>query len=616
MALSYSDFVASRTFRQLPDEDKQTVLGRLGQESRPEPAVPPLPWDTIASSATFAGLPDEDKKKLEEQHFRQNAAFEVRREAVKQGVNPALMASLLTQESGGDPTAVSPMGATGLMQLMSGAATDMGVDPTIPSQNVRGGVGYFKRQLEDFGDEDAALAAYYAGPGRVREAMAAQGDWLGWLDANVSRPHGQPLPSAYVSQVRGRGGPAAPSRPAPEPAMPTVPTPPPDTSLPGIVDQAQAGAGQMPPFSPEQFQGYLRAIAPPGTDYEMEYGPGLGGMAARTAGNLASGFATLFAGLADIVPYVADTLTSDPGEYGATVQGFNDFADFMREKAQEMSPADPQFVDKAIAGLATSIGFMIPGTLFARAAFMIPKVSPLIATAIGVGAATIEESMMEGADVYDGLLKQGMPQEEAESRAHMVTAKNIATLAATNAAGGLFNPTQRSIIRRAIQEMPASAVEEGLQEVWQLQAQDMPVKDHLHQISEAAALGGVIGGTMGVGLGAYDRVRGEPTVPVPPEEAPPVEVIPEVPPAPPVEGQPTPEVTEPPIPDLPAIETQPELEVPPAPTQPTAEEIAQVEVEQAATSPENDIPEPTEAQKEAGNYHKAAYPAARHGYLH
>ena len=152
--------------------------------------------------------------------------------------------------------------------------------------------------------------------------------------------------------------PAQPAEPAIEPA--------PAAAIP------QEGQPQLR-FTPEQFQYYLRALDPPGTNYELEYGPGLGGMAARTAGNLASGFATLFAGLADIVPYVADTLTSDPGQYGTTVQGFNDLADFMREKAERLSPADSQFVDKAIAGLSTLIGFLVPVVVVARRTYAVAR---------------------------------------------------------------------------------------------------------------------------------------------------------------------------------------------------------------------------------------------------
>lgn len=51
-------------------------------------------------------------------------------------------------ESGGDPAVVSPAGAIGLLQLMPDTATEMGVTrPSDPDQNIRGGIGYLKRQF-------------------------------------------------------------------------------------------------------------------------------------------------------------------------------------------------------------------------------------------------------------------------------------------------------------------------------------------------------------------------------------------------------------------------------------------------------------------------------------
>ncbi|MBW7996902.1 MAG: transglycosylase SLT domain-containing protein [Candidatus Glassbacteria bacterium] len=93
----------------------------------------------------------------------------IERAAANEGVDPALVAAMIAQESGGNPGAVSPAGSRGLMQLMPSTARMLGVANVFdPDQNVTGGVRYISGLLERYGgDERLALAAYNAGPGTV-----------------------------------------------------------------------------------------------------------------------------------------------------------------------------------------------------------------------------------------------------------------------------------------------------------------------------------------------------------------------------------------------------------------------------------------------------------------
>jgi soluble lytic murein transglycosylase-like protein len=107
-----------------------------------------------------------------------------------------IVAITVQSESAGNPNAVSPKGARGLMQVMPATARDpgFGIRPSNGSQadDIRVGREYLAKMQSRYGGDMAKVwAAYNAGPGRVDEALKKHG--AGWL---------QNMPAETRSYVR------------------------------------------------------------------------------------------------------------------------------------------------------------------------------------------------------------------------------------------------------------------------------------------------------------------------------------------------------------------------------------------------------------------------------
>lgn len=84
-------------------------------------------------------------------------------------VDPRLVTAVFKQESGFSLTAVSPVGAYGIAQLMPDTAAGLGVNIYDPLDNIDGGVHYLRIQMDKFAGfgpwaTTYAVAAYNAGP--------------------------------------------------------------------------------------------------------------------------------------------------------------------------------------------------------------------------------------------------------------------------------------------------------------------------------------------------------------------------------------------------------------------------------------------------------------------
>jgi soluble lytic murein transglycosylase len=123
----------------------------------------------------------------------------VRVHARQNGIDPALLAAVIYQESKFDAGAESRSGAIGLMQLTPATAHGIAIrtggsrfhtaDLLDPEINIRYGAWYLANLFHKYGNERLVLAAYNAGQGNV-DRWRAQG-----------KPIEFPETRAYVDRV-------------------------------------------------------------------------------------------------------------------------------------------------------------------------------------------------------------------------------------------------------------------------------------------------------------------------------------------------------------------------------------------------------------------------------
>jgi soluble lytic murein transglycosylase-like protein len=95
----------------------------------------------------------------------------IKEAAARYHLDPAMIRAVMQTESAFNATAVSRVGAMGLMQLMPDVAAELGADdPMDPRQNIMAGSRYLRQLLNAQGGNVAlALASYNAGPGAVKK---------------------------------------------------------------------------------------------------------------------------------------------------------------------------------------------------------------------------------------------------------------------------------------------------------------------------------------------------------------------------------------------------------------------------------------------------------------
>ena len=131
----------------------------------------------------------------------------------------AWIGAVMRAESNGDPRAISPKGAMGLMQIMPQTWAGLrdryrlGADPYDPHDNIVAGAAYIRELYDRYGSP-GWIAAYNAGPGRYEDSLK-----------------GRSLPAetrAYVANVApslGDGDAPAPVLPAAAAPLASPPAP-------------------------------------------------------------------------------------------------------------------------------------------------------------------------------------------------------------------------------------------------------------------------------------------------------------------------------------------------------------------------------------------------------
>lgn len=133
------------------------------------------------------------------------------------GLPVDLLKRVAVAESAMDPSATSPKGAGGLMQLMPGTARDLGVgNSRDPAQAIPGGAQYLKQMLDKYGNLPHALAGYNWGPGNVDKWLQGGGDpaqlpaetrnYIAKITGGGQQQQGGLQPAQYSPQGGGDAG--------------------------------------------------------------------------------------------------------------------------------------------------------------------------------------------------------------------------------------------------------------------------------------------------------------------------------------------------------------------------------------------------------------------------
>lgn len=180
---SYMDEKGVRTFTNIPPTGSVRELKVTGVESTPSPAPAPVKPATGPKKVAFDPI--------------------IEKYASQFQLDPQLVRSMITQESGFKTNAISPKGARGLMQLMPATAARLGVRNSFdPEENIRGGMQHMRNLLNMFdNDLELSLAAYNAGENLVQKIRRVPSyretrDYVASITTRYGKKEHEPRPPA------------------------------------------------------------------------------------------------------------------------------------------------------------------------------------------------------------------------------------------------------------------------------------------------------------------------------------------------------------------------------------------------------------------------------------
>lgn len=192
---------------------KQVAGGVEAATSSPLSAIAEAPQMLATTAVEVAKAPRLITDAVKEQFFKKEVPFGsiIYHEARKHDLPPELVAAVVQAESRFKPTARSPVGARGLMQLMPATGKWMGArDLNNPAQNIQAGTKYLKYLNERFdGNQENVIAAYNAGEGNVKRfgGVPPFKETRSYVTKvkNYQRDYGDRIASMEASMVGGGG---------------------------------------------------------------------------------------------------------------------------------------------------------------------------------------------------------------------------------------------------------------------------------------------------------------------------------------------------------------------------------------------------------------------------